>query len=144
MLGGAKKNMQAIGKGEDYFEGKQLSADCNYHNKDNLARCEDEGIDAYIPDPQFRKRDVRFAEQDRFKDGINPRKRPKKETVARSDKFTVNDFTYDEQNKSYICPNKNVLKRTGGQADLDSMQTAPPCATRLQAVAKAHFINMGV
>ncbi len=111
MLKGAKKNMQAIGKAEDYFEGKELSADCNYHNKDNLAICEAEGIDAYIPDPQFRKRDVRFAEQDRFKDGLNPRKRPKKETVARSDKFTVDNFTYDKQNKSYICPNKKVLKR---------------------------------
>jgi hypothetical protein len=111
MLEGAQQNMQAIGKAEDYFEGKQLSADCNYHNKDNLAICEAEGINAYIPDPQFRKRDVRFAEQDRFKDGLNPRKRPKKETVARSDKFTIDDFTYDEHNKSYVCPHEKVLKR---------------------------------
>ncbi len=111
MLEGAKNNMQVIGKEKDYFEGKQLSADCNYHNKDNLAICEEEGINAYIPDPQFRKRDVRFAEQDRFKDGLNPRKHRKKETVARSDKFTVDDFKYDEKNKSYVCPHEKVLKR---------------------------------
>jgi hypothetical protein len=43
MLEGAKRNMQAIGKGESYFEGKQLSADSNYHNNENLARCKDEG-----------------------------------------------------------------------------------------------------
>jgi transposase len=110
MLEGGKKNMQAIGKGEDYFEGTQLSADSNYHNKDNLATCEEEKIDAYIPDPQFRKRDVRFAEQDRFKDGINPRKQPKKEPVSKSAKFIIDDFTYDEQTQSYICPNKKVLK----------------------------------
>jgi hypothetical protein len=102
--------MQAIGKGDDYFEGTQLSADPNYHNKDNLATCENEEIDAYIPDPQFRKRDVRFADQARFKDGINPRKRSKKESVAESDRFIIADFTYDEQTQSYICPNKKVLK----------------------------------
>ncbi|MFQ5674300.1 MAG: IS1182 family transposase [bacterium] len=111
MLEGAKKNMQAIGKGEDYFSGKQLSADCNYHDKENLARCEEERLDAYIPDPQFRKRDVRFAEQDRFRDGINPRKRPKKDAVARNEKFTLDDFTHDEQNQCYICPHGKVLKR---------------------------------
>lgn len=110
MLEGAKKNMQTIGKGEDYFKDKKLSADCNYHNKDNLAICDTEKIDAYIPDPQFRKRDVRFAEQDRFKDGINPRKRPQKTTVAKNDKFTVDDFIYDGQTESYICPNRKVLK----------------------------------
>jgi IS5 family transposase len=111
MLEGAKKKMQAIGKGEDYFEGTQLSADCNYHDKDNLDKCNEEGLDAYIPDSQFRKRDVRFADQARFKDGINPRKRPKKEPVAETGKFIIDDFTYDEQTESYICPNKKILKR---------------------------------
>ncbi|MFQ6113163.1 MAG: transposase [bacterium] len=109
MLEGAKKNMQKIGKGEDYFEGKQLSADCNYHNKDNLAKCEEEGLDAYIPDPQFRKRDVRFAEQDRFKNGVNPRKRVKK-TVRNPNTFTAKDFTRDEANNHYICPEHKILK----------------------------------
>jgi len=110
MLEGAKKKMQAIGKKEDYFEGKQLSADCNYHNKNNLAICEAEEINAYIPDPQFRKRDVRFAEQDRFKDGINPRKRPKKSN-RNQNTFTNDDFTWDEKQQSYLCKNDKILKR---------------------------------
>jgi len=110
MLEGAKKNMQVIGKGEDYFEGTQLSADPNYHNKDNLAICENEEIDAYIPDPQFRKRDVRFADQARFKDGINPRKRVKK-SARNQETFSNDDFTWDEKAQSYICPNGKVLKR---------------------------------
>lgn len=110
MLAGGKKNMQAIGKGDAYFAGKQLSADCNYHNKDTLAICDTERIDAYIPDPQFRKRDVRFAEQDRFKDGINPRKRVKKSNRNRNI-FSIDDFTWDEKNGCYICPNNKVIKR---------------------------------
>ncbi len=110
MLDGAKQNIQAIGKGEDYFAGKQLSADSNYHNKDNLAICQDEGLDAYIPDPQFRKRDVRFTHQKRFKDGINPRKRVKK-PERNLNTFTIDDFTFDAVNQRYICPANKVLKR---------------------------------
>ena len=110
LLEGAKKNMQVIGKEEDYFEGKQLSADCNYHNKENLAICEAEGINAYIPDPQFRKRDIRFADQDRFKNGLNPRKRPKKSNRNRNT-FTNDDFTWDEKKQFYLCKNGKILKR---------------------------------
>jgi len=110
MIEGAKKNLKAIGKGEDYFEGKQLSADSNYHNKENLTTCDEEGIDAYIPDPKFRKRDVRFAEQDRFKDGINPRK-PIKKSKRNRNTFTYDDFTRDSKNQCYICKNGKVLTR---------------------------------
>lgn len=110
MLDGAKQNMQTIGKGEDYFAGKQLSADSNYHNRNNLARCQSEELDAYIPDPQFRKRDVRFANQDRFKHGINPRKRVKK-PERNQNTFSNEDFTWDEERQCYICPAGKVLKR---------------------------------
>jgi transposase len=110
MVDGAKKKMRAIGKGEDYFEGKELSADCNYHNKENLSVCEDERIDAYIPDQQFRKRDVRFADQGRFRDGINQRKRPK-QSSRNQNIFTNDDFTWDEKRQCYICKNGKVLKR---------------------------------
>jgi len=110
MIEGAKENMQFIGKGENYFEGKQLSADCNYHNKNNLTICETERIDAYIPDPQFRKRDVRFTEQGRFKDGINPRKRPKKSS-RNQNTFTKDDFTWDEKKQCYLCKNGKTLTR---------------------------------
>jgi transposase len=106
MMAGAKKNMQAIGKGENYFEGRQLSADSNYHNYANLALCKAEGLDAYIPDLQFRKRDERFARQQRFKDGIHPRKRP----ARKEDTFTTADFLFDESKQAYLCPQGKVLK----------------------------------
>jgi len=71
MLEGGKKNLTAIGKAPTYFEGKQLTADSNYHSFKSLALCKDQKVDAYIPDIQFRKRDQRFADQQRFKDGIH-------------------------------------------------------------------------
>jgi|WetSurMetagenome_2_1015567.scaffolds.fasta_scaffold106566_1 transposase len=105
MLEGAKKNVAAIGKDETYFQGRQLTADSNYHSFPSLTVCQDEKIDAYIPDIQFRKRDPRFAEQDRFKDGIHGRQRPD----AKPALFTVSDFSFDPIKQVYLCPQGKEL-----------------------------------
>ena len=102
MLDGAKKNLVSIGKNPDYFEGKELTADSNYHSLNSLSFCEDEKLDAYIPDIQFRQRDPRFAEQDRFKGG--------KQTDAKPSLFSAADFSYDESKRVYLCPNGKKLK----------------------------------
>ena len=109
MMAGAKKNMQGIGRGEHYFEGKQLSADSNYHSYARLAFCKFEGMDAYIPDIQFRKRDERFAEQQRFKRGIHPRKSASKPPEDKTKKFTNDDFYFDKSKRAYLCPHGKVL-----------------------------------
>jgi transposase len=110
MMTGAKKKMQALGKGESYFEGRQLSADSNYHSYANLALCKAEGLDAYIPDLQFRKRDERFAGQQRFKDGIHPRQRVGKQENRKEGIFTKADFLFDETEQAYRCPQGKLLK----------------------------------
>ena len=105
MLAGAKKNATAIGKDETYFQGKQLTADSNYHSFNSLTLCRDEKIDAYIPDIQFRKRDPRFADQERFKDGVHGRHRPN----AKSSLFTASDFSFDPGKQVYLCPQGKEL-----------------------------------
>jgi len=105
MLEGAKKNAAAIGKDETYFQGRQLTADSNYHSFNSLTVCRDEKIDAYIPDIQFRKRDPRFADQERFKDGLHPRQRPD----AKPRLFTVSDFSFDPDKQVYRCPQGKEL-----------------------------------
>ena len=105
MLAGAKKNICAIGKDETYFQGKQLTADSNYHSLKSLTVCQDEKIDAYIPDIQFRKRDPHFAEQERFKDGVHGRRRPE----AKSGTFTAADFSFDAGKRVYLCPQGHEL-----------------------------------
>ena len=99
MLDGAKKNLVTIGKSPDYFEGKEFTADSNYHSLNSLTVCKDEKLDAYIPDIQFRKRDPRFADQERFKE---EKKKPSP--------FSAADFTYDESKRVYRCPNGKELK----------------------------------
>jgi transposase len=106
MLEGAKKNLLTIGKEPAFFEGKQLTADTNYHSLNNLKVCKDEKIDAYIPDIQFRKRDPRFAEKERFKDGVHGRQRP----GAKPNLFTTADFSFDPDKQVYLCPQGKELK----------------------------------
>jgi len=91
MMVGAKKNMQAVGEDENYFEGKQITADSNYHSLASLALCKAEGLGAYIPDIQFRKHDERFAQQQRFKDGIHPWQRVGKQENRKEGFFTQAD-----------------------------------------------------
>ena len=100
MMPQLKDNMKAIGHGEDFFEGKQFLLDSNYFSDTNLKTCEDEQLDAYIPDCNFRKRDPRFADQKRYK----PKKKNKKK------RFGVEDFTYDEATQGYQCPNGKLLR----------------------------------
>jgi transposase len=105
MLLAAKKNVVAIGKDETWFQGKQLTADSNYHSFNSLTVCRDEKIDAYIPDIQFRKRDPRFADQERFQDGVHARQRPD----AKPALFTVSDFSFDPDKGLYVCPQGKEL-----------------------------------
>ena len=70
MVDGAKENLQKIGQSEDYFEKKVFTADSNYHNQTTLKKCQEEKLDAYIPDLKFRNRNSRFA--------TRPRNTPKK------------------------------------------------------------------
>lgn len=118
VLQGAKANMETIGKGADYFEGKVLSADANYHNNKTIKKCEDEKIDAYIPDANFRKRDERYQNQERFRDGVT--KRPKMVTEhsrSKGDKkskrktYIWEEFQYDEESEKYKCPNGKYLSQ---------------------------------
>lgn len=97
MIDGAKKSLQRSGKPKNYFEGKILTADSNYHSTANIEKCEEEGLDAYIPDNKFRIRDSRFSSQDRFK--------------PKSKRFSYFEFQYDDQHDHYICPNGKKLKR---------------------------------
>jgi hypothetical protein len=107
MLQGGKKNLQAVGKKPDYFQGKQFTADSNYYCLANLALCQTEQLEAYIPDLQFRKRDPRFLEQQRFKNGVHTRRR----STKRETKFTEADFRVDAFRQVYVCPQGKILNR---------------------------------
>ena len=82
-----------------------MSADPNYRSLNSLKVCQEEKVDAYIPDIQYRTRDPRFADQDRFKDGIHGRQR----SDAKPRLFTTADFTFDPDKQVYRCPQGKEL-----------------------------------
>jgi len=96
VLDGAKENLKALGHSDDYLRGKVLTADTGYHSDTNLSRCEDEGLDAFIPDRDFRKRDPRFATQQRHQ----PRQKKR---------FVLKDFHHEQCTDTYVCPGGKTL-----------------------------------
>ena len=97
VLDGAKKNMEVVGCGEDYFAGKIFTADSNYHDPTNLKKCDEERLDAYIPDKRFRRRDPRFGAWSTNRFGVLK-------------KFTPADFQRHEEKDEYLCPNGKVFR----------------------------------
>ena len=97
VLDGAKENMEAIGCGQDYFAGKTFTADSNYHDPTNLKKCDQEGLDAYIPDKRFRRRDSRFEVKNTNRLGALKL-------------FSLADFQRHEERDEYVCPNGKVFR----------------------------------
>jgi transposase len=100
MLDGAKEKLEAIGK-EEAFKDKQVSADTGYYSVTNLESCESHEVDAYVPDPQFRKRDIRFKNAGRHRRSVDKRHERYK---SKKRYFGVEDFKMDDRSGKLICP----------------------------------------
>ncbi len=101
MLTGMRENFHGIGdEAEDPLREAVLVADNGYHSEDNVRLVFEQGLDAYLPDAHFRKRNPALAgEQQRYKRPID-----RKGTVPGKKYFSVSDFHYDEAKGKMICP----------------------------------------
>jgi len=101
MLEETAENYKSIGKSDNYIENKCVIADTGYFSEDNLTAAQEKNVDAFIPDQNFRKRDVRFE--------------TKRRHVPHSeDSFFHDDFTYDAKNNVVICPAGQTLPPSHG------------------------------
>jgi len=100
MLGGAKDKLEAIGWKEP-LKDREISADTGYYSVKNLEACKEHEVDAYVPDPQFRKRDVRFADAGRHRRSVDKRHEKYK---SKKRWFSVEDFHLDDRTGKLICP----------------------------------------
>jgi hypothetical protein len=98
----AKATMQTLGHGEHRFNNTMWLADSHYVSDGNLETCDQAHLNADIPDGNFRKRDPRFANQER--DTLKQKKQKKK-------RFGGEDLTSDEATQGYRCPNGALLRR---------------------------------
>jgi hypothetical protein len=114
MLEETKKNLEAVGI-EQPLEGKIVSADTGYYSVENLQACEEQKVDAYVPDQQFRKRDVRFKDADRHR---RPTDKRHEKYKSKKRYFDVSDFQMDDQTGNLICPaGKELYFRNRRDAD---------------------------
>ena len=120
VLDGAKEKLAAAGWKEP-LKGRTISADTGYCSVKNLETCKEFEADAYVPDPQFRKRDVRFADAGRHRRSVDKRKEKYK---SRKRWFSAEDFNLDDRTGKLICPaghglcvkNRNFVTRDGYKA----------------------------
>jgi transposase len=120
MLEGAKQKLEAAGW-EEPLKDMTISADTGYYSVKNLEACKEFEVDAYIPDPQFRKRDIRFADAGRHRRSVDKRKERYK---SKKRWFSVEDFKLDDRTGKLICPaghglyirNRNFITADGYKA----------------------------
>lgn len=110
MLEGAAANLKAAGCGGNALKDAVVSADTSYFTVRNLEACEEAGVDAYIPDQQFRKRDVRFAEAKRYR---RPTDKKKQQYKSKRRWFGPEDFIWDAETERPVCPAGVRMHRSG-------------------------------
>jgi len=112
MIEGARENFEVIGNKKDVFEKAKLTADSGFHTEANMKEVMEQGIDAYIADTQFRKRDPRFSEVDKYKERF---RKDRAEYYGVANLYRPHrDFTISEDKTHCICPAGRRLYRNGG------------------------------
>jgi transposase len=119
MIEGTRENFEAIGKKQDVFEKAKLTADSGFHTENNMRMLMEEGIDGYVADTQFRKRDPRFVDVDRYKEGF---RKDRAAYYGVKGLYRPREFTISEDKGSCICPAGKRLYRNGGNVIVSGNQ----------------------
>ena len=87
----------------------KVTADSGFNSRANLQHCQDEVIDIFLADGNYRKRNPLFADRDRYQ----PKERQRKH-------FAADQFSYDEKKDECRCPAGKIMwgsktrERNGG------------------------------
>lgn len=107
-----REELRAADLSPDIFKQAKVTTDAGYHSNAAVSYIEEQAIDAYMADRSYRQRDPAFADYDRYKERTRKDKR-RRYIRTSTDRFTVKDFFYDEQNDTCRCPAGHVLYRDG-------------------------------
>lgn len=140
MVDGTREHFLALGQAEDIFETTKLAADSGFHSEANMKMLATEEIDAYVADNQFRKRDPRFADYERYKERT---RKERAQWQGRKGLFSTKDFIFPEDLSHCICPAGKRLYRSGGNVEVRNHQATKfkgpksacaPCQLRSQCL----------
>jgi len=110
MIDGTRENFEAIGNKGDVFRGTKITADSGFHTEKNMKMIMEQGIDGYIADTQFRKRDPRFADVERYKERF---KKERDAYYGTKGLFRPRDFSPSKDMDHCICPAGKRMYRCG-------------------------------
>lgn len=144
MIEGIRENLTAVGVKGDPLKKAVVVADNGFHSEENARLVLEEGLDAYLPDNKFRKRDPAFASARRHRRPVDRKKlryRPRPF-------FGPSDFTYDSRKKTLICPAgkelwvkcRNYRNADGyvGTAYMGRIHDCRACSLRSKCLRKSH------
>jgi transposase len=90
-----------------------VTADAGYHSDANIEQLMQKGIPAMVADNQMRRRDERFAEQDKYKGKPDPLFEKKATGRPKPiQKFQPKDFTFNDDNTA-TCPAGQLMTSAG-------------------------------
>jgi hypothetical protein len=144
MLEGTRQTFRALDLSNDVLKNRIVTADAGFCSEANSRYLLEGGIDAYVADPQFRRRDVRFADapQHRPQRASEPFAKPKK-----PQRFRPRDFQPAKDFSHCICPAGKRLHRNGAHVRLrdrwgvkfsGSKITCQHCPLRAQCLRDPH------
>lgn len=119
LIENARKTFATVSPDVDLFDKAKVTADSGFHSKVVLTAVERTGVDAYIADRDFRRRDPAFADATRHKQrsrkerGLKRRREREARPKPSKKQFTLEDFVYDEQNETCFCPAGQKLYKSG-------------------------------
>jgi hypothetical protein len=119
MVEGTRENFREIESEEDVFEKAKVVADSGFHKEENVKMLMEEGIDGYVADTQFRKRDPRFAEADRYKERT---REERQEREGAKSIYGIDKFTFAEDLSHCICPAGKRMYRSGNNVIISGKQ----------------------
>jgi len=129
MIAATRANFQAIDKDADIFANAVLTADSGFHTEKNIETVFAQGIDAYIADNQFRKRDPRFATAERHRARHKAEQRKSK-----GSRYRPADFLYDPASQTCICPAGKALYRNGSSCWIGGYEAVKFAGAKMHCV----------
>lgn len=96
-----------------------MTADAGFHSHDNMRALQEAGIPALVADGQMRKRDERFAGQQRHRDKPDPLHDKTKVQEKPVRLFRPEDFIVDAEHNCCICPAGQRLYSSGSRCRIN-------------------------
>lgn len=106
--------------GEDVFDGETLlTADTGYSSEDNMRYLFKEGINAIVPDTNFRQRDPRIAGSESVARHKQHHQKTRKDQGKASAGIPASEFDVDLESRSCICPNGHEMMYHGDHFEIN-------------------------